>query len=510
MNNLQATKAAPANKLKSRLLTLFLTLNFLAIIVTFTLNFLGLPVLKYHYLVHVGLTIAAVLFFEFPQILPFILTLYFLEGQGRILWEYANWARIIFDVLVFLSIMKLFIIKKKVIDLEKIPPFLIFLIALHFFWYIVEFSNPYSVSYLASIAATKVYIYPILLFLGLTQIDFDIYQSNFQKSLTFFILLIVLEISLSFYQFNMKEQFILQIAPYYNNAMRDGVFVGMLFRPFGTTQLPGAISSFLFLTVGFLFLKNVSRIGYLLRAVLISASGFVIILCQVRSAFIKFLLIIAAIHVGELLYFRFRAKGFVGLIIVGAILLIGAQFVTNNKSTTGDVNIDYVRDRISSLGDVHKIKGSRINVDTFMKIISSKLVDYPLGLGPGLTGPAGSMSKDALIGNRFVNTSMVWTSDNILIALIIDFGFGAIFYILMLLYIPIYFIRFLAIYYRTKAYRPYKILLICLSTTLVILIGNWGALGITYNPESFAFWFFSALGFSTIAKYKKGDYIEAI
>lgn len=503
MNSIQESKIITNDKLKSSLLNFFLIINLLALFVTFGLNFLGSPVLKYHYIIHILITIAAIVLFDFSQILPIILTLYFIEGQGRIIWEYASWSRIIFDALVFLSIIKIFIVKRKIINLQSVPAPYVLLISLHFLWYAVEFSNLYSVSYFAVMAATKLYIYPILFFLGLAQTNFDVYEKNFQKTLNFFILLLLMELALSFFQFSVKETHILKISPYYYKAMTDGVFAGKLYRPFGTTQLPGAISSFLFLTVGFLFLKAESKLGYFFRIILIAASGFTIILCQVRSAFVKFLLVIIIIYLGELIFYRFRAKSFIGLILIFIILLFGNQYVTSNQASTGDESVDYIRDRIGSLAEVNKIKGSRLTTDQFMKIVSLKLSENPLGLGPGLTGPSGSMSKDELVGNRFINAGMTWTSDNILIALVIDFGFGAIFYILVILYIPAYFIRFLVIYFQKKNYKSYKILLVCFSSILAIIIGNWGAIGITYNPESFAFWFFTAIGFSTIAKDKR-------
>jgi hypothetical protein len=60
----------------------------------------------------------------------------------------------------------------------------------------------------------------------------------------------------------------------------------------------------------------------------------------------------------------------------------------------------------------------------------------------------------------------------------------------------------MVIFYAKKNYEPYKILLVCFSITLIILGGNWGAVGLTYNPESFIFWFFTSLGFITISNYK--------
>lgn len=502
MNYLQS-KESSINKFKSRLLSGLYFLNFLTIIVTFLLNFLGLPVLKYHYLIHIALTVIAIILFDFIDILPIIFTLYFFEGQGRILWEYQSWARIIFDSLVFMSVMKIFISKKKVIDLKFIPPPLALLVAAHFLWYLVEFSNLNSLSYFAVLAASKIYIYPLLFFLGIVQIDFNINHKSFQRTLNFFIFIVILELALTFYQFDLKETLLLQITPYYHKALKDSIFAGMYYRPFATTQTPGTISIFLFLTLGLLFLKQTSKLVYFLRIILVAVSGYAIVLCQIRSAYIKFLLILIAIHLGELIYSRFKPKHIISLIFVSSVLFFGISFVSNQK-TTKDEGKNYVRDRFATLTDYDKIKDSRIDGSNFLRIATQKLVENPLGFGPGLTGSASSMIKEEMVDNHFLNYDMLWTYDNLFIGLIIDFGVGAIFYCLILLYIPAYFFRFLAIFYKNKDHEAYKILLVCFTSTAVILIGNWGANGLTYNPESFAFWFFTAIGFATIAKQKKG------
>ena len=502
MDYMQESKNDLSNKFKSRFLTGLLALNFVALIITFLLNFLGLPILKYHYLTHVAITAIAILYFEFSQIFPIIITYSFLEGQGRILWEYQAWARISFDILILASIIKIFITKKKVLDLNKIPLPLVLLISAHFLWYGVEFFNIYSISYFSVLAATKVYIYPIFLFFGLVQTDFDPNNFKFQKHLNFLFLLITLELILTFFQFSAKENLLLQISPYYNKAMEFGRFSGIYFRPFSTTQAPGTITVFLFLTVGFLYLKKPSKLGSILNLILVSASGLAIILCQVRSVFIKLFLIVILIQLGEIIYFRFKTKKTFAFIIIPFVLFFGFKFISNNQTSTGDISIDFTRDRISTLGDIDKIKNARLSINEFIKIITQKLNDNPFGIGPGLTGPVASVSEDELAGNRFIKKNMTWAFDNLIVSLVIDFGIGAIFYILLLIYIPVYFVRFLFIYYQNKLYESYKILLICFCCITVIIFGNWGAVAITYNPESFIFWFFSAMGFSTISKQK--------
>lgn len=504
MENIQAANLdSEYDAAKSALLKLFINSNLIALIINFSLNFLGHPALKYLYLVHLLITILAILLFNFSHIVPIILTLFFIEGQGRILWGNANWTKIVFDGIVMLSIFKIFISNKKIFNVKEIPRPLIFLIIFHFAWYLLEFSNLDSVSYFAVLAASKVYIYPLLFFLGLTQIDFKISESLFQKNLNFFSALLILELILTFYQYTMKENFILQISPHYQEAMRDFIFAGEKYRPFATTYAAGAISSYFYLTVGFIFLKRKNLVNTILKFTITSALTVAIIFCQVRSALIKIVLTVLLIQIGELVFQRFKFKSLINLTIATIVIIFGAKYLNETNFMPEDSGIENIRSRLYSLGDAQIVQNARLTVPEFIKIATEKIVERPFGLGPGLTGAVGRLSIDQVRESYFLNIGMLWTNDNLFITLLVDFGVGAIFYILLLFYIPLYFIRFMIIFYRDKLPSEYNVLLVSISAIITIIIGNWGAVGLTYNPESFVFWFFAAIGFSTIAKYKR-------
>ena len=504
MNYLQSTIIPDQNKnkLKSNFLNYLLNLNILALIITFVINFLGLPILKYHYVIHVAIAIAGVFFFDLIEIFPIILTLFFLEGQGRIIWEYNSWSRIIFDLLISFSVLKIFISRGKIIDFEKNTTPFVLMIILHFLSYLLQFSNINAISYFVVLASAKLYVLPIFAYLALVQIDFDIYSVKFQKTLNFIIFLIFLEVALAFYQMYWRESLMLHISPYYSKAMKDGIFTGIHYRPFGTSQLPGAISGILFLTVGFLYLKKSNFFNNILRHIVLVLMGIAIGFCQVRSAFIKFILIIVAIRIGELIYSRFGLKDVVGIFVVLIIFIGSVQLIIDSNSNTGNLGIDYARDRFITLTNYDKISSSRINTNKFFTYVIQNISDHPFGISPGLTGAIRDLGVSQMDEGQLSKLQDTWASDNLFISLSIDFGIFAIFYIAILFYIPFYFIRFLIEFYRKKDHGPYTILLVCFSSVSVIIIGNWGAIGLTYNPESFIFWFFSALGFSTIAKYK--------
>lgn len=476
-------------------------MNILLLCLNFLLNFAGEPSLKYLYLLQVFLIFISIIGFSFEEIFPEILILFFIEGQGRVLWEYQSWARIVFDTLTLLAILKVFIVRRKIFENKLIPwPVLLFM-SLHFFWYLVQLFNVYSASVFGALAASKIYIYPPFLFLAFLLSKIDITSEKFKTTLNLFYFILLAELLLNHYQMLMKQDLLLGISPYYFRAMKDGIFVNNLFRPFGTGPLPGSLAIFLFVTVGFLFIRKTGIKGSLFRLFLIVASCYIILTCQVRSAFVKYLLIIGLIELGLMFYERFKPTKILPVFIIGLVLMIGGRtFLADTENS--DENLSYAKERMSSLVDVNKLKSSRLNVDDFTQIALQKIMEYPLGLGPGMTGAAGSINKDELASNPLFNKGLLWTSDNLFISLLIDLGVGALFYVLLILTIPIYFLRFLFTFYAKKQETYFRVLLVCFSTLVVMLIGNWGAVGLTYNPESFAYWFFAAMGFKIIGLFK--------
>jgi hypothetical protein len=120
-----------------------------------------------------------------------------------------------------------------------------------------------------------------------------------------------------------------------------------------------------------------------------------------------------------------------------------------------------------------------------------------------MTGAASSINAESLAHDPVINSKGLWTHDNLIVSLVIELGYGAIFYIILIGLIPVYFVQKLIKLYRNKNEEKFKIILICASTLAVIVIGNWGAVAITYNPESFIYWFFAAVGFYTLAEERQ-------
>ena len=89
----------------------------------------------------------------------------FFEGQIRILLGYNPIARILFDILLVIGILRVFIIEKKFYESKNIPPLILWLIILHIAWWVLELFNPLGAGVFPSFATAKYYIFPFFCFL---------------------------------------------------------------------------------------------------------------------------------------------------------------------------------------------------------------------------------------------------------------------------------------------------------------------------------------------------------
>ena len=147
--------------------------------------------------------------------------------------------------------------------------------------------------------------------------------------------------------------------------------------------------------------------------------------------------------------------------------------------------------RIQALSDLDEVKSQRATPDKFYKTLVEKLSRTPFGLGPARTGAANSMFVDKIKKDLEYDMSYSWTLDNLFISLAIDFGWGMIFYSLLIIGLPLYLLWNCAYLYFKHGLSS-SIAYSSSVTSFVILLSNWGAIAIPYNPVSFFFWFFSA------------------
>jgi hypothetical protein len=297
------------------------------------------------------------------------------------------------------------------------------------------------------------------------------------------------------YQFIQKESFLLQISPYYKNKHGE-IFVGPLFRSLGSTMLSGAYSVY-FCYSSILSYQSGKKESYIWRLLVVAVllfTAFSLFISQVRASMIKFLLIHSIFLGGMFLIQRNKLRRIFSSLFFMFLTVLVIQNTNVFKNAFVDLDLESSISRITALFEKPN-EDYRANKSIIFSNLTERLAQNPLGLAPGRTGAVANISKKDISNDPIYTKNNTWAFDNLLIALAIDFGWGMIFYLALIVLIPFRLFYFLILYYGQKNQEMFVKTLMPFSVTTVILIGNWGAIGLPYNPESFFFWFFAAYGF---------------
>lgn len=471
-------------------------------------NYVGSPALKWLFLVEALFTFYCVVVYRFNKILIPLLAFYLIEGQGRILWGLTPFTKLLFDIVMIVALLKSIAINRKLIQNDKIPMFFLALMALHFLWYIIQLANLDSVGFFGVLATSKIYIFPLLVFFMFLVNPLDFESTDYHNIRRFVIYLIITQGILIIVQMNVREDFLYRISPYYRVTLRADFeqFIGTSFRPPGTTHVPGLTSLYFLYIVGFLFMKpleaRLRKIIVAILIVLIAVSG---VLTQVRSALVKFAGVILLINWS--LYFAKKHR-FKTFLQAAALSLILGLFL---YSFPGSLVDKYMADetfgssiiRATTILDPAAAAKSRSGLDTIINITYDKISNNPFGLGPGRTGAAALISLDKIKDDPIYSASASWSYENIFVSLAIDLGVGMLFYSLLIVFMPLVLVYYSFNLYFKKEWDSFRPVMVSSIITFVILIGNWAAPAIPYNPESFAFWLWLSIGYNAYYQHKK-------
>lgn len=474
----------------------YLIISFLILALYILLNFIGSPLVKLSFSLFLVWIILGTLTQDYQDLLPLLIIFFTMEGQGRILFNYSALSRISFDLILLILIVRGYIKNKKLIPIKKLPKVLVILIYFHFSWYVFQIFNPDNAGIFAVVGASKVYIFPFLLFFFMLQNDLK--EKTLKNCQLVTIGIILFQVSLSIYQMKQGEKFLLGISPYYAATMKDR-FTGVNFRPFGTTFAPGGSAPYIAYICGFLLILPYQKMYYHVLyylSVIFSLSGM--FLMQIRSAILKFLLTIITISFVNFMFTKNKLKRVSknGLILF-VVVLISSRFI-NFSSIIPEENIMKSTERMMELTSIDSIQSQRISYNKAINIISQKLRMAPLGLGPGRTGGAISLGMKHIKNDPIFDHKHSWAFDNLYIALAIDFGVGMVFYLGIVFFGTAYLGYKALKNYFLKRQMNLAIISSAFISCIIMLVGNWGAIALPYNPESFAFWLWMSIGLNAV------------
>lgn len=497
-------KYKDANGFRFINLLVYLTLTF-----HFLGNFIGLPYVKFTYLLFVALVYLLIFTQKPSKVFWSFIVFSLIEGQGRVLWGYAAWSRIIFDISLVILIIRSAILDKQLWTWDKLPSFLNIMFILHFIWFGIELFNPQAAGFFPSFATSKFYIFPILLFFYYLRNPFDINDTAVQRKLVLIVITLIAVTYVTIVQDIGKEDFLGGISSNYLNLFKKySIFQDYAFRPWGTSFVAGGMGTFYYNMVGFVFLLHPKKLArhlpgqMILNFLKVTCLGLMSYSCfigEVRSATIKFFCIIALIGFFRFLASKFKFKS----IIILLLIFLSAYSLKNSfnyEMILGDRDFDAEIGRWSKLAD-EGVGSQRSGFDSVLNLVTDR-VKSPLGFGLGMTTsflPAYEAQRKANIGTT---RSDYWNLDNLLVSLVLELGVGAVFYASALMFITFSLISILYHCLKRNFINTYLKVSIAVSTVVLIIIGNWGAVAIPYNPESFFFWFWVAFAYN---EYHKVD-----
>lgn len=461
------------------------------------------------------LPIAALMGFGIAFILPlkYSLFAYFMymamEGAFKINSNYNPVAQLGGDMLLMILLVRA-CLDKSTGGVGKITqtPF-VKLIAIYAVWVFIQYANPLGLGLIPSIAGSKIYVGMLPLFF-LTYHYLD--RREFELLFICLVGITCVESTLAVIEYIFGQDFMLSLHPRYK-ATAGIRFVGSLYRPFGTTAVPGTPSSWIYLSTPmamYLLIRPKASLPTMLLAGYYFAIAVpALIFCQIRTAMVLFALGIIGVAAFPGPGLRKRMSRIVALFAVGIIGLLPqlkAVFLQDdagendkvalmqNALSKGEIagkklsgkQIQKLADRLGSLGKTESFKNARTGAIEGMVELGSQTL---FGIGLSRVGAA-AIPWESLIkaDPRFGSK---WSfADNLYRTIFTEIGLtGLVAWALMIFSFIIYFFR--QAFERNAGFDNFKVWTSAIMLVL-LLIGGWGSEGILYTPMSCFFWTYIA------------------
>ena len=205
--------------------------------------------------------------------------------------------------------------------------------------------------------------------------------------------------------------------------------------------------------------------------------------------------VMASVHHAEVVAHRVGEPfGTIVLALAG-----GASYFGNIIDVDTD-SVTRALDRYEGLAE-SGLLANRLDFDTFMRVFDEK-VELPFGYGLGMT--QNFLPDFQARRVKYVDKPAVafWSNDNLMVFLLLELGLGAFIYLFIVFAVNLsLYSRFVNLL-RWRQVSGFTILAACCVTCFVLTIFNWGAVALPFNPESFFFWFWVAMGFNTFKAVK--------
>ncbi len=386
------------------------------------------------------------------------------------------------------------------------------MILLFSIWVILQYFNPFGLGILPSIAGSKVYFSEIIVYF----LAFHHLSKESRNNIIIWIVgLATFEAVLATAEYLFFPELIYSIpgsGPLSYGTISKDIFHGALYRPMGTTALPGTPSVWMFLGAPFaiyLLLRPEKTLSTRLLALTFFIFAIpTLIFCQVRISIVLFLLSIIAVSLypGTGLTKRFSVVSFSIVSLVALLLILTSQFLpeaemTGSILTSATDEMDDVgsfspakvmqlQNRTASLGEVSTYTNARKGAWSRSVELASVM---PYGIGLSRVAAAAGPWTDRIKKDPYFGTK--WTfADNLFRAIFTELGvFGLVAWLVLVLTF-IYSLLKISLRFTKENKNRGILIWTCSVSPFVFLLGGFDTEGIIYSPVAGVFWLMFGIG----------------
>ncbi len=419
------------------------------------------------------------------------------EGAFKILTNYNPLIHVgsdVFLIVIFLRLVPRFsleAIAPLAPDVrERIDRVATFLL-LFWLWVGVQFFNPWGLGFLPSVAGLKVHVVPMLM---LFIVGYLLTDEELKTIPPLIMSMGLFQASVALLDWWLGPQVLPMFHPRYQAALLQ-LLQGFPYRPFGTTNLPGAPGLWMFHTLTaslILYHMASSRDGSIARpklwtrlfVVFLPLALGTLLVCQVRASIVRFL---AMTFAGTFVLGRKYVP--VAIMAIAAVPLAMSfapkkryEELVTTRDTGQAMRLQQALARLNTLGESkswNRAGGGTWAMNELIERASFTMAGNGLSRFGAAAAPwKALMDRDRLFKAR-------WSfSDNVFLALFTELGIGGLTAYLLLVSAVVWHL----------VCTGSKIALISAGACFVIVLSGLGSEGILFQPDASFFWLYAAFG----------------